>query len=711
MLRDDGRRSDPTSKSRNMANGIYTSLNSERREVRLLILEPGQFDAPLSGSLKVSSLDDKPFFNALSYVWGPELPMFSIMVAGFRVALRSNLESFLRHIRSTTEPLTLWADAICINQESITEKQTQIPLMGAVYTQATACWVWLGLETKQIRIAIETLQALTEGKHIYETSAYDLLTDPGKLDLARQYHSTRTDLYSSINVAMTQEISQIAASARLLAQDDTYLQEKGFPTSEQLANISVENGPHFASQVLQSKDMKPEVMQILHSMFRGYYLLLEEFAKICEAEEILAKHTWFGGNTFACGSSSFSSVSSDWCRNPYWTRVWTLQEICLAQVVKLHTSHLRVDFSEISGVRRHLLEHQNCCYDAALSRTTPAEADENHRKAIIELAYLMRPLTMIVDLRDDVERKRVSLKVAESIGGRNCEDYRDYIYGIMGVVSELQIPVDYHQTVEVVYSLAAAAFIQSSRELEILSVACSRPTRNSLPSWVPDWALNIVNARWLNTSLYSASCGSQADVAFPSQTSITIMGTYVDKISDVCPQSFQEAALSRSNAEEWESFAGVRGHAVEVDSVENDSFWRLLLLDSSPAPGTCTERAKPEDKLEVAMCWSDLRSGRVFSEWRQEVEALMGDLLEKHQHKRLFKTESGHLGIAHQSIEVDDEVWVLLGAKVPFVIRPQTDRGLAKVLVCEAYLHGFMDGEALNREGSAGNELKACVLG
>ncbi len=61
--------------------------------------------------------------------------------------------------------------------------------------------------------------------------------------------------------------------------------------------------------------------------------------------------------------------------------------------------------------------------------------------------------------------------------------------------------------------------------------------------------------------------------------------------------------------------------------------------------------------------------------------------------RRLFRTVKDFLGNGPRSLEVDDQVWVLAGAKVPFLLRPLDD-GRYQV-VGQAYVHGIMHGEAL----------------
>ncbi|KAI1396117.1 heterokaryon incompatibility protein-domain-containing protein [Hypoxylon fuscum] len=52
----------------------------------------------------------------------------------------------LRYLRPSMSPMYLWVDAICLNQQDSAEKSSQIPLMGAIYEQASKVHIWLGLD-------------------------------------------------------------------------------------------------------------------------------------------------------------------------------------------------------------------------------------------------------------------------------------------------------------------------------------------------------------------------------------------------------------------------------------------------------------------------------------------------------------------------------------------------------------------------------------
>jgi hypothetical protein len=66
-------------------------------------------------------------------------------------------------------------------------------------------------------------------------------------------------------------------------------------------------------------------------------------------------------------------------------------------------------------------------------------------------------------------------------------------------------------------------------------------------------------------------------------------------------------------------------------------------------------------------------------------------------HRRVYITKGGYLGVGPPDIKAGDGIWVVLGARVPFVLRrTRTSEGERLRLVGEAYVHGAMDGEMLD---------------
>jgi len=63
-------------------------------------------------------------------------------------------------------------------------------------------------------------------------------------------------------------------------------------------------------------------------------------------------------------------------------------------------------------------------------------------------------------------------------------------------------------------------------------------------------------------------------------------------------------------------------------------------------------------------------------------------------HLRLFRTSLQFLGIGSESVLEGDSIWIVAGVRVPLMLREGTP-GVFRI-VGGAYVHGFMDGEALN---------------
>lgn len=76
-------------------------------------------------------------YTALSYVWGSVEDPAHITIDGHaRFEVTRNLFNALKSLRRPDVALSLWVDAICINQGDSNEKRVQIGLMRRVYSQA-----------------------------------------------------------------------------------------------------------------------------------------------------------------------------------------------------------------------------------------------------------------------------------------------------------------------------------------------------------------------------------------------------------------------------------------------------------------------------------------------------------------------------------------------------------------------------------------------
>lgn len=132
----------------------YKRLPEQPPTVRLVTLAPSPVrDSPLVCIVSYTQLPSSTEYTALSYFWGDPAPTHSLVILpspsssqheGQTLAITSNLDAALRHIRDRKLARSLWIDAVSINQEDYVEKSQQIPLMWRVYSDADEVLAWVG---------------------------------------------------------------------------------------------------------------------------------------------------------------------------------------------------------------------------------------------------------------------------------------------------------------------------------------------------------------------------------------------------------------------------------------------------------------------------------------------------------------------------------------------------------------------------------------
>ncbi|KAK3385886.1 heterokaryon incompatibility protein-domain-containing protein [Podospora didyma] len=140
---------------------IYESIQRDQQQIRLMKIHPSDDQtSPIECTLYTVALNDDLKFTALSYVWGDPSITTGITVNQQPMQVTTNLASVLRHIRATAVcPVmaAFWADAICINQADILEKNHQVRLMATLYQTASLVLSWMGPEPSGKSIALQFL--------------------------------------------------------------------------------------------------------------------------------------------------------------------------------------------------------------------------------------------------------------------------------------------------------------------------------------------------------------------------------------------------------------------------------------------------------------------------------------------------------------------------------------------------------------------------
>jgi hypothetical protein len=130
--------------------------------MRLIKFKPSEKPDDISCSFVVTDTTNPPRYIALSYVWGSAVNTVPITVEGQVIQVTRNLKDALRIFSIT--PALVWADALCINQQDITERNQQVSMMSTIYRKAANVTVWLGPdEHNDAPVIFEGIKALIEG--------------------------------------------------------------------------------------------------------------------------------------------------------------------------------------------------------------------------------------------------------------------------------------------------------------------------------------------------------------------------------------------------------------------------------------------------------------------------------------------------------------------------------------------------------------------
>jgi hypothetical protein len=157
---------------------LYTTLGLPQgsRSIRVLDIHgpsPLEDGGPLQCDVRIIDLDPGhgSSFTALSYVWDIAVTgSYSITCNSFPITVTPNCHSALRHLRNKLGKFTIWIDAICINQDDEREKESQIQIMGDIYSTAETVFIWLGDGDAATNRAMTYLQSSGYRQYFFDIS-------------------------------------------------------------------------------------------------------------------------------------------------------------------------------------------------------------------------------------------------------------------------------------------------------------------------------------------------------------------------------------------------------------------------------------------------------------------------------------------------------------------------------------------------------------
>lgn len=171
---------------------IYTPLDPERSHIRLVTIHPkDQVSRQIKCDLETYPLDEQLDYEALSYVWGDPGSETEILLNGQVFPVRRNLAFALTDLRLADRPRRLWIDAICINQGDHEERSSQVLLMRQIYQNASRVVILPGNSTP------ENVSALNLLRSVNEMIPYNEYEMPSQSDLAKVRNYLNTDILAN----------------------------------------------------------------------------------------------------------------------------------------------------------------------------------------------------------------------------------------------------------------------------------------------------------------------------------------------------------------------------------------------------------------------------------------------------------------------------------------------------------------------------------
>jgi hypothetical protein len=392
----------------------------------------------------------------------------------------------------------------------------------------------------------------------------------------------------------------------------------------------------------------------------------------------------------------------EFLERPWPSRLWIVQETLISQFVPVLLCGRR-EVSWDIVLKLVLLAHDS--YFPFVVR----HSDTDHASSLLWLGELR-----VAACKTAAQKNIYLVQLLRACRAQQCTDPRDKIFAILPLASDselLQIKADYSLTAPELYTSVTARIIEQSQSLEILKAAGSEKPSN-LPSWVPDWAASstVVPFDWneffladKNFHVFSAGGPKKYPSSITADTKsgvLSFQGAIIDKISlltdIVCVKT-------KTKDRSWMAWFQHNRQVYDID--HNDTgkavglaFWLTLIA------GRTHDRQKAtEDYQAQCSAWMENISSQKGEKLSKPADQFLRALRRGVHMRRLCRTTGGYIGLVPGGAGKGDEICLVKGARVPFVLRVCGD---FRRFIGECYVHGIMDGEALKFPGFQTQEIK-----
>lgn len=436
-------------------------------------------------------------------------------------------------------------------------------------------------------------------------------------------------------------------------------------------------------------------------------------------------------------------------KNTVFSRLWLVHEVAIAWNVTLHcggasTIHY-TDFVDAVTIFLSCRKHISALFcSAKKDPQTLMDRKISTVERFVEITTnaLRREGSATQTRKNKTPQRLLNLEaLVSNLSDLSSGNPRDRIYSVLTLAKDgpplldarnptsgSAFQIDYNKSILEVYQSFFIHVVTTSKTLDIMCrrwASCVSETEENLPTWIrplqstPQSQVSTKNAertgyeRTDADSLvgipdhrcYNAAKNTEAETQFESPSDANdekkrffVRGFRLDTISRLGPRAAEGIILY-----EWLELGGC-DLTGERDPVP-ERFWRTLVADRGPNGSNVqswyrraflhclAERTINDDINTRALIKACEADSTLVVDFLQRVQSVIWN------RKFLVSKKLGLIGLAPMAAQENDFICILYGCSVPVVLREQKlGEETFWELVGECYVHGMMDGEAMEQD-------------